>query len=172
MLDNQGGSYMLYALSGAPRSAFEDYHMPRATAVFEPTFRCTGVVRSDDILKDPRYGKNAPRKGGPEGHLPVRSYLAVPAVSRSGEVLGGLFFGHAEVSFFQIEHETALLGLTGHAAIAIDNARLFQASQLLNMTLEQRVGFGGSGRAHRDGRAFAVGPEDGSSWPADRRHRA
>ena len=55
--------------------------MSRATAVFEPTFRCTGVVRSDDILKDPRYGKNAPRKGGPEGHLPVRSYLAVPAVS-------------------------------------------------------------------------------------------
>jgi GAF domain-containing protein len=32
----------------------------------------------------------------PQGHLPVRSYLAVPVVSRSGEVLGGLFFGHAE----------------------------------------------------------------------------
>ena len=53
------------------------------------------VVRSDDILKDPRYGQNAPRKGMPEGHLPVRSYLAVPVISRSGEVLGGLFFGHA-----------------------------------------------------------------------------
>jgi hypothetical protein len=34
-------------------------------------------------------------KGMPEVHLPVRSYLAVPVVSRSGEVIGGLFFGHS-----------------------------------------------------------------------------
>jgi signal transduction histidine kinase len=144
---------LLYALSGAPRSAFENYPMPRATAVFEPTFLGTGVVRSNDILADERYGKNAPRKGMPEGHLPVRSYLAVPVISRSGEVLGGLFFGHADTGKFQMAHETALLGIAGHAATAIDNARLFQAAerelaerkkaeselQILNATLEQRV---------------------------------
>ena len=153
VLNADGGSYMLYALSGAPRSAFENYPMPRATAVFAPTFLGEGVVRSDDILADPRYGKNTPRKGMPEGHLPVRSYLAVPVISRSGEVLGGLFFGHAETGKFQMEHETALLGIAGHAATAIDNARLFQAAerelaqrrkaeadlQALNATLEQRV---------------------------------
>ncbi len=151
--DDDGDSYMLYALSGASRSAFESYPMPRATAVFEPTFLGTSVVRSDDILKDPRYGKNKPRNGMPEGHLPVRSYLAVPVVSNSGEVLGGLFFGHAETGKFLPEHETALLGVAGHAATAIDNARLFQAAerelterrraeaalQTLNSTLEQRV---------------------------------
>ena len=130
---------MLYTLSGAPRSAFENFPMPRNTAVFEPTFRGAGVVRSDDILKDPRYGKNAPRKGMPEGHLPVRSYLAVPVISRSGEVLGGLFFGHSEAGIFGAEHEAALLGLAGHAATAIDNSRLFGALQSLNSTLEQRV---------------------------------
>ena len=107
---------MLYALSGAPRSAFENFPMPRNTAVFEPTFLGTGVVRSDDILKDPRYGKNAPRKGMPDGHLPVRSYLAVPVIARGGEVLGGLFFGHEERGKFQAEHETTLLGIAGHAA--------------------------------------------------------
>lgn len=153
VLDEQGASYMLYALSGAPRSAFANYPMPRSTAVFEPTFLGTGVVRSDNILEDPRYGKNTPRKGMPEGHLPVRSYLAVPVVSRSGEVHGGLFFGHAEIGKFTVEHETALLGIAGHAATSIDNARLFQAAerelaerrraeaalQSLNSTLEQRV---------------------------------
>jgi GAF domain-containing protein/ActR/RegA family two-component response regulator len=153
VIDNQGGRYMLYALSGAPRSAFESYPMPRATAVFEPTFLGQGVVRSDDILQDPRYGHNVPRKGMPEGHLPVRSYLAVPVISRSGEVLGGLFFGHKETGRFGEEHETALLGIAGHAATAIDNARLFQAVeaelaerrraeaalQALNATLEERV---------------------------------
>ncbi|MGX5843545.1 GAF domain-containing protein [Mesorhizobium sp. ArgA1] len=139
VMDESSDSYMLYALSGAPRSAFENFPMPRNTAVFEPTFRGTGVVRSDDILQDPRYGKNTPRKGMPEGHLPVRSYLAVPVTSRSGEVLGGLFFGHSDTGVFGAEHEAAILGLAGHAATAIDNSRLFKALQTLNSTLEQRV---------------------------------
>ena len=73
----------------------------RATrAVFEPTFRGEGPVRSDDILADPRYGQNPPYNGMPPGHLPVRSYLAVPVVSRSGEVIGGLFFGHSRAGRF------------------------------------------------------------------------
>ncbi|ESZ60832.1 chemotaxis protein CheY [Mesorhizobium sp. L103C131B0] len=139
VIDDKGDSYVLYALSGAPRSAFENFPMPRNTAVFEPTFRGTSVVRSDDILTDPRYGKNWPRKGMPEGHLPVRSYLAVPVVSRSGEVLGGLFLGHSETGVFAEQQEAALLGLAGHAATAIDNSRLFKALQTLNGTLEQRV---------------------------------
>lgn len=134
-----GDSYMLYSLSGVPRSAFENFPMPRNTAMFEPTFRGTGVVRSDDVLQDPRYGRNEPRKGMPEGHLPVRSYLAVPVISRSGEVLGGLFLGHAEVGKFHEEHETALLGIAGHAASAIDNARLLTKLEALNAELEQRV---------------------------------
>jgi hypothetical protein len=84
---------MLYTLSGAPLEAFSKFPMPRNTAVFAPTFNGEGIVRSHDITRDPRYGHNAPQKGMPEGHLPVRSYLAVPVKSRSGEVLGGLFFG-------------------------------------------------------------------------------
>jgi hypothetical protein len=91
VINEAGESYTLYTLSGAPRGAFAAFPMPRNTAVFGPTFRGEGIVRSEDITKDPRYGKNAPRRGMPEGHLPVRSYLAVPVISRSGEVHGGLF---------------------------------------------------------------------------------
>src|ERR1700761_5973519 len=100
VVDASGESYTLYTLSGAPRDAFAQFPMPRNTAVFAPTFNGEGIVRSGDITRDPRYGKNKPRAGMPEGHLPVRSYLAVPVVSRSGQVLGGLFFGHAKVSVF------------------------------------------------------------------------
>ncbi|MBV8803534.1 MAG: GAF domain-containing protein, partial [Sinobacteraceae bacterium] len=81
-----GEAYTLYTLSGAPREAFAKFPMPRNTAVFGPTFRGTDVVRSPDILADPRYGKNEPYYGMPHGHLPVRSYLAVPVRSRTGEV--------------------------------------------------------------------------------------
>jgi PAS domain S-box-containing protein len=153
VLNDQGESYTLYTLSGAPMEAFSKYPMPRNTEVFGPTFRGEGIVRSDDITKDPRYGRNAPYEGMPEGHLPVRSYLAIPVMSRTGEVLGGLFFGHAKPGMFDERSERGLEGLAAEAAVAIDNARLSQAAQReiaerrvaeealreMNATLEQQV---------------------------------
>jgi signal transduction histidine kinase/CheY-like chemotaxis protein len=138
-VDAAGESLMLYTLSGAERSDFERFGHPRATAVFEPTFKGEGVIRSDDITADPRYGKNPPHRGMPAGHLPVRSYLAVPVVSRAGDVIGGLFFGHPEAGVFTQASERLTLGLAGQAAVAIDNARLFEATQRANHLLEQRV---------------------------------
>ena len=127
--DENGETYWLYTLCGASRADFAKFPMPRNTAVFAPTFRGDGIVRSGDILKDARYGRNEPYKGMPKGHLPVRSYLAVPVVSRSGEVLGGLFFGHPEPDIFTERSERLVAGIASQAAIAIDNARLFQAVQ-------------------------------------------
>jgi hypothetical protein len=57
--DASGERYGLYTLSDAPREAFANFGLPRNTEVFDATFRGTGVVRSDDIRKDPRYGKIA-----------------------------------------------------------------------------------------------------------------
>ena len=129
VVDGTGGSYMLYTLAGVPREAFSRFPMPRNTAVFAPTFKGEGVMRSDDITKDPRYGHNAPRRGMPEGHLPVRSYLAVPVMARDGEVLGGLFFGHSAAGVFDAEAERIVVGIAGLAALAFENARLHDAAQ-------------------------------------------
>jgi PAS domain S-box-containing protein len=139
VVDEDGESLLLYSLSGAERADFDGFGHPRATEVFGPTFNGEGVVRSDDITLDPRYGNNPPHKGMPEGHLPVRSYLAVPVTSRSGAVIGGLFFAHPEPGIFGEESERLLLGLAGQAAVAIDNARLFEAAQRANQGLERRV---------------------------------
>ena len=124
VVDDAGESYMLYGLAGVDRAAFERFPMPRNTAVFAPTFSGEGIMRSADIRRDPRYGHNTPHAGMPEGHLPVVSYLAVPVISQSGEVHGGLFFGHGEADRFTEEHERLVLGIAGHAATAIDNHRL------------------------------------------------
>jgi len=124
-----GGAYQLYTVSGVPRENFTKFPMPRATQVFAPTFHGTGIVRSDDITKDPRYGQNAPLKGMPEGHLPVRSYLAAPVISRSGEVLGGLLFGHPDPGVFDASDEQLIVGVAAQAAIGIDNSRLYERAQ-------------------------------------------
>jgi diguanylate cyclase (GGDEF)-like protein/PAS domain S-box-containing protein len=129
MVSAAGESYLLYTLSGVPREAFENFPMPRATAVFAPTFDGVGPVRCDDVTADPRYGLSAPYNGMPPGHLKVRSYLAVPVVSRGGEVHGGLFFGHPEVGVFTERGERLAVGIAAQAAIAIDNARLYQGAQ-------------------------------------------
>jgi PAS domain S-box-containing protein len=145
--DDQNESYMLYTLSGAPREAFARFSLPRNTAVFDPTFRGLGPVRSDDIRKDPRYGKNEPHFGMPEGHLPVVSYLAVPVVSKSGQVHGGLFFGHAEAGVFTQQAEEIVIDIAAHAALAIDNAQLLRSAQVETI---QR------GRAEQDMRRLAA----------------
>lgn len=129
VVDRGDESYLLYSLSGVPRDKFSSFPMPRNTKVFAPTFEGTGIIRSDDITKDHRYGHNAPYKGMPEGHLPVRSYLAIPVVSRTGEVYGGLFFGHEKPGIFTERSERLMVGLAAQAAIAIDNGRLYQAAQ-------------------------------------------
>lgn len=138
-VDDDGEAYSLYTLSGVPREAFAGFPMPRNTHVFGPTFRGEGIVRSDDITKDERYGRNPPYHGMPAGHLPVRSYLALPVTSRSGSVLGGLFFGHPEPGRFDERVESALMALASQSAVALDNARLYEEARRLNENLERQV---------------------------------
>ena len=129
LIDERGESFMLYTLSGVPREAFAHFPMPRNTDIFNPTFKGEGTLLLADVTKDPRYGKNSPYYGMPEGHLPVTSYLAVPVISRSGEVIGGLFFGHPGTGVFTERAARIVEGLASQAAIAMDNARLFEAAQ-------------------------------------------
>ncbi|MBI3896666.1 MAG: PAS domain S-box protein [Gammaproteobacteria bacterium] len=124
-VDQQGEGYRLYAVAGMPAESFAQLSLPRETALFEPTLHDESIVRCDDVTQDPRFGKSAPHFGTPSGHPPVKSYLAVPVKSRSGEVLGALFFGHQQPARFQARHERTVAGIAAQAAIAIDNARLF-----------------------------------------------
>ncbi|MEO7496650.1 MAG: ATP-binding protein [Massilia sp.] len=127
--NEQGDMFTLHTLSGGVPAEFERFGQPRATALFGPSMRGETVVRSDDITKDPRYGATAPHYGVPHGHPGVRSYLAVPVIARSGEVLGCLFFGHPEPGIFTERTERIVGGIAAQAAVAIDNTRLYEAAQ-------------------------------------------
>ncbi len=118
-----------HAFSGAPSSALEEVAMLGGTPIFTATFRGEGPVRLDDVKQDPRYGNMAPHFAQPQGRSPVVSYMAVPVRTRAGEVLGGLFFGHPQRAVFTERAERLALGVAALAAVAMDNARLYQAAR-------------------------------------------
>jgi PAS domain S-box-containing protein len=121
--------FTLYTLSGATTAEFESFGEPRAIALFGPSLSAGGIVRSSDITQDTHQGGAPPYFGLASGHPAVRSYLAVPVVARSGEVLGSMFFGHPEAGVFTDRTERIVAGIAAQAAVAIDNTRLYEAAQ-------------------------------------------
>jgi PAS domain S-box-containing protein len=151
--DPQDKTFRLYTLSGAQSDRFSQLPMPRQSQLLSDTFHGQDIVRIADVTKDRRYGQNNPYQGIPPGHPVVHSYLAVPVKSRSGEVLGGLFFGHELPGMFTTASESVVAGIATQASVAIDNASLFQKAEnelikrreaeenlrMLNEQLEARV---------------------------------
>jgi PAS domain S-box-containing protein len=123
-IGDDGSPYQLVKLAGKGTEAFSAFPLPRPTAVFAESFLHERVLRSADILKDPRYGHNSPFHGMPPNHPPVRSYLSIPVLGRTGETLGALIYGHPEPAVFSPQVESLLATIAAHAANAIDNARL------------------------------------------------
>ena len=125
---HDGEPMRLHALSGAAREAFERIGPPPPAAVFQQVMRGEAPIRSDDIGADPRYASLVAH-GMQPGHLKVRSFLAVPVVSHSGKVLGGLFFGHPDAGVFTGRAERIVAGIAAQAAVAMDNAQLYEVAQ-------------------------------------------
>jgi PAS domain S-box-containing protein len=139
VINQNGESFVLYTIAGVAKEAFSKFPMPRNTKIFEPTFAATGTVRYDDVTQQPHYGKNPPYQGMPRGHLPVRSYLAVPVISPfTKEAIGGLFFGHSEPAVFTDESEKLVEGIAMQAAIAMSNARLFEEKRYSEARLKEQ----------------------------------
>jgi signal transduction histidine kinase len=70
----------------------------------------------------------------------VVSYLAVPVRAKSGEVIGGLFFGHEQPARFTKEHEQLVLAVAAQAAVALDNAKLYEDIKQLNEKKDEFIG--------------------------------
>jgi signal transduction histidine kinase/ActR/RegA family two-component response regulator len=129
--DEHHQALTLQAVSGAPRDDFADFPSAHAADVFN-RLRGIPALRSDDISVDERYAHVEPFDALNSGRLGVRSYLAVPIKARSGEVVGGLFFGHPDAGRFADIHERAAIGMASWAAIALDNAQLYLGAQQAN----------------------------------------
>ncbi|MFL5652735.1 MAG: ATP-binding protein, partial [Ktedonobacteraceae bacterium] len=74
--------------------------------------------------------------GVPRGHPQVRSFLGAPLLDRQGQVIGGLLLGHTQPGKFSDEDEALLAGLAAQASVALENARLYRASQMQAQELD------------------------------------
>ncbi|MBP1204696.1 PAS domain S-box-containing protein [Duganella sp. 1411] len=116
-----GEAVMLHTLARATPEGFARFGEPRAAALLGPNLAGRGPLRSDDLGATPDLAA--------DGQPPVRSYLAVPVALSSGAVIGCLCLGHPEPGMFSERTERIIGGVAAQAAIAIDNARLYEATQ-------------------------------------------
>ena len=87
------------------------------------------AVNVPDVSKDPRYIPMNPE---------TRSELIVPLFYK-GRVIGVLDLEHTKPAFFNEEHERMLSTLASQIAIAIENARLYQAVKRQERQLEKDI---------------------------------
>jgi signal transduction histidine kinase/CheY-like chemotaxis protein len=137
-LYRNGTSVAKHYVAGVPSAPFVDFPLFQDPLALGEPF--TGVWRSDDLDLDARYGPNLPFRTLPAGHRPARSYLATPVRSGAGELLGGLFFGHPDVGYFHDRDGRLIAGLAAHAAIAVDNAHLYQDAREARASAEAANG--------------------------------
>lgn len=107
-------------------------HPPRGTGVLG-ALPIDGVLLMDDLTQHPSFG------GFPEGHPPMHTFLGVPVVA-GGIMLGRLYLTEKDGGFTPEDVETVKL-LAAAAAVAIDNARLYQQAQDREqwMTVSQEI---------------------------------
>ncbi|MEZ0351550.1 GAF domain-containing protein [Mycobacterium sp. pR1184] len=95
-------------------------HLPVGKGVLSLSLFDTPALRLDDLTKHPAA------VGFPEHHPPMRAFLGVPITIR-GKVFGNLYLTHDEPGrLFSESDEVAARALAFAAAVAIDNAQLFE----------------------------------------------
>ncbi len=106
--------------------------LPRTHGMLGAMLTETQPFRTADITQDPRF-----RGWWPLAHPMMRSFLGVPVLTQ-GAVIGAFYLTEREGGEeFSAEDEARVKLLAGHAAIAIENARLFEASRELALAEER-----------------------------------
>jgi signal transduction histidine kinase len=106
--------------------------LPRTHGLLGAMLDTDRPYRTDDIKRDPRF-----RGWWPSAHPQMASFLGVPIRSRAG-VLGALYLTDKEdAPGFTEEDERLIQMLAAHAAIAIENARLYERGRELSFVEER-----------------------------------
>ena len=112
--------FVAHGISDEERAAIGD--PPRGRGILGVLIREATPLRLHDIADDPRS------VGFPPSHPPMRSFLGVPILLR-GVAFGNLYLTEKEGGADFTREDEELVGLlAAQAAVAIENARLYQAA--------------------------------------------
>jgi PAS domain S-box-containing protein len=134
-----GASLIAYASSGVPLEELPKLGLRHVPALCTSAFEKGAVIRCEAILADPRFVTSATALGMADDPLPIASCLAVPIVSRDGNLLGAMAFGHPESRRFTLRHEILLTNLASQTASAIDNAHLYEKTRIAEAASRSRA---------------------------------
>ena len=105
--------------------------LPRTHGLLGAMLRSPEPYRTADIRTDPRFW------GWPREHPTMTSFLGVPIVAK-GEVIGAFYLTAKEdADEFADEDQELIEMLAAHAAVAIENARLYERSRELSVVEER-----------------------------------
>jgi two-component system, NarL family, sensor histidine kinase DevS len=106
--------------------------LPRGRGVLGALIEHPEPLRLDDV------GQHPSSYGFPAGHPPMGSFLGVPVLIR-GEAWGNLYLTEKAGGSFTERDEEAAVILADWAAIAIDNARMFETSERRREKAEKAI---------------------------------
>ncbi len=105
--------------------------LPRSHGMLDAVMQSTASARLSDLQSDSRFG------GWPANHPDMRSLLGVPIVSK-GTVIGAFYLtGKKKTKEFSDADQSLIERFAAHAAIVVENARLFEQSRELSVVEER-----------------------------------
>jgi len=141
-----GARYAALGVLNTDRSELERF---LASGIDEETHRAIGdlprgrgllgeLIREPKPLRLPDISEHPRSYGFPPAHPPMSTFLGAPILIR-GEVWGNLYLTEKEGGKFDESDEEALVVLAEWAAIAIENARLYESVEGRRAELERAV---------------------------------
>ena len=116
------GGLAEFVHSGMPEDAVARIgHLPEGKGLLGALIEDPRPIRLRRIASDQRSA------GFPPGHPPMSSFLGVPIRIRD-EVFGNLYLAESTKGEFSAEDEELALALAATAAVAIENARLYESA--------------------------------------------
>ncbi len=122
-----------------PRDLILSWRFPKITSGYQMVAQSQGAVLVGDMRRDETVGRVYRESLGElyRHFADVRSWLAVPLMAR-GAIIGFLRLSHTRPNFFTPQHARLAEAIAGHAAIAIENARLIRAEHARLAEVERR----------------------------------
>ena len=124
--EDEGASYMKVT-DGSVSAEFRNLRLPLGTGLLGLVAQTGAPYYTDDYQADARFVHRNYIDHAVEDEN-MRAILGVPLIVE-GKVIGALLAGHRRVRAFPPSEVTLLTSFAAHAAIALENARLFEETQ-------------------------------------------